>query len=494
MKRALQTLLIAGITTLPLGLLAKEVSPVAVCDTVQGQLAENSKAVGILGRGATGFIVSEDGLVLSACHVVESKSNIEYPFLLADGTKLKVKFLGANRETDVALFKVIDVPEGGLPFVELSDKAVSHDEYCYAIGYPGGAKHSQLRLGMVRYFTKEGEKNLAIAADAFIQPGDSGCPLFNAEGKVIGICSNIPHFLNTNRYATMDMYFRDREKLLKLDGKIMGQKGVGIMAPLQLKPDQALLTKITDEFQRRCGLRYRYAQLEVERRNGSIDTQGVLEHFNCELMAYIADEPVTLGADDPAVHKLLPNLPENGILPIQTQGKQASCLLPCGDGIGIMRLDRWDETTTIKTQAGDVKLAKLAELKNANLCLVKMPDLNGDFVWPKSVESVKQGDMLVTYLNAVDKDWGVVTSDQKQDIKISKGWIHDAKLLSAKCQMKQIITHDIDLFAKDACTPVYNKDGLFVGIHFHRKSRTIGYIMPAADLQAYVTELTKLAN
>lgn len=464
-------------------------TPMEVCKTIQQQAKVNQQAVGILEQGATGFIISKDGLVLSACHVVENKKKKSYSFSTPDGTKHKLRLLGANRETDIAIFQIVDPPEHDLPFLTLSTDPVEIDDYCYAIGYPGLAKHAQLRVGMVRYFSSIGERHLVIAADAFIQPGDSGCPLFNAKGEVIGICSNIPDFLNTNRYATMDMFFRDKQVLLNLDGKTTGKKGSGILAPFSIKPTQHLIQSMTTEYKRRFNIGYRYARLEFLLNRGPLDTIQLLKHFNCETAAYLDNETVSLGSDDPLIHKQLPELPQTGYYPIPIRGKSPAYAFPCGDGIAVMRLDLWYEQATIKTNNARFLVKKLAELPRHNICLVSIPKQAIPFNWPKTAKGASMGDFLVAYLNPHESDWGVVTSNKKTHMQISPGHIHNKILLSKKSKLTAAIPHDIDLFAHDACVPIYTSDGALLGIHFHRQSRTIGYLIPTHTLQQHVAAL-----
>ena len=134
----------------------------------------------------SGFIISADGIVVTNNHVIEGAEEIDV--YLTDGTRLPAKIIGADAKTDLAVLKV----EAGrdLPFVEFgdSDTAVVGD-WVMAIGNPFGLGGS-VTIGIVSARNRDiqsGPYDQFIQTDAAINQGNSGGPLFDMDGKVIGI-------------------------------------------------------------------------------------------------------------------------------------------------------------------------------------------------------------------------------------------------------------------------------------------------------------------
>jgi len=137
----------------------------------------------------SGFIISQDGRILTNAHVVENAD--EVTVVLKDGRRLAGKVVGADPVTDVA---VIDVDATNLPTVKLgnSDNIVP-GQWAIAIGNPLGLNNT-VTQGIVSAIGRSGsdigiqDKRLDfIQTDAAINPGNSGGPLLNAQGEVIGV-------------------------------------------------------------------------------------------------------------------------------------------------------------------------------------------------------------------------------------------------------------------------------------------------------------------
>ena len=137
----------------------------------------------------SGFIISADGYILTNNHVVADADEIMVR--LADRSELEAKLIGADPRTDVALLKV----EGkGLPTVKLGNSEdIKVGEWVLAIGSPFGFDHSAT-AGIIsakgRSLPNENYVPF-IQTDVAINPGNSGGPLFNLDGEVIGINSQI---------------------------------------------------------------------------------------------------------------------------------------------------------------------------------------------------------------------------------------------------------------------------------------------------------------
>jgi serine protease Do len=143
---------------------------------------------------ASGFIITEDGYVLTNHHVIDGADEISV--IMNDGRKFeKVELIGSDGKADVALLKIPDVED--LPALELgASDNLEIGEWVVAIGNPFGLTET-LTVGVVsalgRKVNSVGEdvyQNF-IQTDAAINPGNSGGPLLNLDGQVIGINSAI---------------------------------------------------------------------------------------------------------------------------------------------------------------------------------------------------------------------------------------------------------------------------------------------------------------
>lgn len=169
----------------------------------------------------SGFIISDDGYVLTNNHVVADADEIIVR--LSDRSELEARLIGADPRTDVALLKV----EGrGLPTVRLGKShALKVGEWVLAIGSPFGFDHS-VTAGIVsakgRSLPNESYVPF-IQTDVAINPGNSGGPLFNLDGEVVGINSQIftrsGGFMGLSFAIPIDVAM-DVANQLKAEGKV----------------------------------------------------------------------------------------------------------------------------------------------------------------------------------------------------------------------------------------------------------------------------------
>src|SRR5450830_1484719 len=140
------------------------------------------------GQGS-GFIVSEDGVILTNAHVVKGAKEVTVK--LTDRRELRAKVLGSDPRTDVA---VIKVEAKNLPVVKFGRMAdLKVGEWVLAIGSPFGFENT-VTAGVVSAKGRTLPDDSAvpfIQTDVAINPGNSGGPLFNARGEVVGINSQI---------------------------------------------------------------------------------------------------------------------------------------------------------------------------------------------------------------------------------------------------------------------------------------------------------------
>lgn len=140
----------------------------------------------------TGFIIRDDGLILTNNHVIENADIINVQ-LTEGATKFyEAKVIGSDQRTDIALIKI--TPDGKLPVAALgTSKDVQVGEWVAAFGNPFGHGHTMTK-GIISSKGREiGEINKIplLQTDASINPGNSGGPLVNTKGYVIGVNSAI---------------------------------------------------------------------------------------------------------------------------------------------------------------------------------------------------------------------------------------------------------------------------------------------------------------
>ncbi|MGF1580863.1 MAG: S1C family serine protease [Gemmataceae bacterium] len=179
--------------------------------------------VGIrIGAGqGSGVIVSEDGYILTAGHV-SGPSGRKVVIIMPDGTTRKGETLGANRRVDSGMIKITD--KGKFPYVKMGkSKTIRKGDWCVAIGHPGGFRTGRtpvVRLGRIRTSYAN-----VLRTDCTLVGGDSGGPLFDMNGNVIGIHSRIGPKITYNMHVPVDKYHDEWEVLIAGDKAYIGVQG-----------------------------------------------------------------------------------------------------------------------------------------------------------------------------------------------------------------------------------------------------------------------------
>ncbi|MBV9343915.1 MAG: DegQ family serine endoprotease [Gammaproteobacteria bacterium] len=182
-------------------------------------------------RGAgSGFIVSPDGYILTNTHVVANAD--EVTVRLTDRREYPAKVVGADERTDVA---VIKISAANLPIVKLGDPSrIKPGQWVLAIGSPFGFENSAT-AGIISATARSvpGENFVPfIQTDVAVNPGNSGGPLFNMAGEVIGINSQIfsrtGGFMGVSFAIPIDVARNVEEQLIKTGRVVRGRIGVTI--------------------------------------------------------------------------------------------------------------------------------------------------------------------------------------------------------------------------------------------------------------------------
>ena len=176
----------------------------------------------------SGFIISGDGFILTNAHVIEGADEVYVR--LTDKREFKAKVIGTDRRTDVALVKI----EGNsLPKLTIGDSSrIRVGEWVIAIGSPFGLDNT-VTAGIVSANARDtGDYLPLIQTDVAVNPGNSGGPLINMRGEVVGINSQIYSrsggYMGISFAVPIDEAMRIAEQL-KTSGKVTrGRIGVQI--------------------------------------------------------------------------------------------------------------------------------------------------------------------------------------------------------------------------------------------------------------------------
>lgn len=172
-------------------------------------------AVRVGANQGSGVIVSSDGLVLTAAHVI-GRAKRRATIYLADGTRLRGTTLGLNHYMDSGMIQI--TTEGEYPYAELSDpRLYERGEWVVALGHRGGYDAGEggppaLRIGRIQESRRQW-----LRTDCTIINGDSGGPLFDLEGKVIGIHSRIQWSVSQNYHVPARSFRLGWDRLLAGD-------------------------------------------------------------------------------------------------------------------------------------------------------------------------------------------------------------------------------------------------------------------------------------
>jgi serine protease Do len=188
-----------------------------------------SPSVVAIGGGGSGVVVSSDGYVLCVAHVGR-RTGRNITFTFPDGRKVKGVTLGNCRDLDAGLMKITD--PGPWPFVDLGRTgSLKIGQWCLALSYPATYERGKapvVRMGRVFRIAPA-----IVETDCKIMGGDSGGPLFDLDGNVIGISSTCDDSLLHNRHVPIDCFHKYWDRLAK--GEDFNSRNV--LALLDLNPD-----------------------------------------------------------------------------------------------------------------------------------------------------------------------------------------------------------------------------------------------------------------
>ena len=257
------------------------------------QGGDQSPQESVNGTGS-GFIIESNGYIITNAHVVAQADTVVVK--LADKREFKAEILGMDRRTDVALLKI---KAKNLPKVELGNpEKIKVGQWVAAIGSPFGLENT-MTVGVVSAKGRAlPQENFVpfIQTDVAINPGNSGGPLFNTEGEVIGINSQI--YSRTGGYMGLsfaipiDVAINVADQLKKNGKVIRGWLGVAIQ-------------EVTEELSESFGLDNTSGALiaMVEKASpaekGGIQPGDIILKFNNNVIVSSSDLPKFVGTIKP---------------------------------------------------------------------------------------------------------------------------------------------------------------------------------------------------
>src|SRR6185503_3672086 len=167
----------------------------------------------------TGFLIDPDGLILTNHHVIEGAERLTVK--LADGRSLRADVIGSDPDTDIALIKVSG--NGPFPHAMLGDSSkLRVGEWVCAIGNPLAYEHT-VTVGVISFLGRklfDPSLDNYIQTDAAISFGNSGGPLINSRGQVVGINSAVSRQASNIGFAVPINQARAILKQLRTTGRV----------------------------------------------------------------------------------------------------------------------------------------------------------------------------------------------------------------------------------------------------------------------------------
>ncbi|MGJ8657586.1 MAG: serine protease [Akkermansiaceae bacterium] len=492
------------------------ISPVEISKAVRESLKEVRGACVSVEGGvrATGVIISQEGYVLTAGHVVRMvKDEGKLVVRLESGEVYRAKKLGFNPEADLGLLR-IENPEGDvLPVVKLAEGASKMGEFIFTYAHPSGivkGRPAQVRVGRVTSVRMKDGVPWFLYSDMNIQQGDSGGPVFNLAGELVGINSSAAKQMDFNVFGTIDQFHLYRDALIRseVSGDAKRSPLSGVLFSADFTPGKVKL--IQEELIRRLQVKHA-ATMDFFERNSNekgqvkLDVKSLVSFVAKDSIALAQGLDVEMGLDDPALVGLLPleekpahfySLLVDDAEVKKDKGKKKSVTVRAvavKQDLLLTKASVVDRMTSPQLRIPNFSFS-LSEVKRSeelDLVLLKlekpldMPVV--EFPRGKDLEVVA-GQLLIAPDGKERPVWNIAT-DGRRAVREKRhvGPMMDGSLISGRrAPFPLAISHALPLYAGDAGTPVFDERGEFVGVHIARFSRTFGLIIPHEVIEEFV--------
>ena len=177
-----------------------------------------------IGSSQGSGVIIKDRYILTAGHV-SGKPGRKVVITMHDGSRIKGETLGWNKGIDSGLIKITD--DGDFPYVDIGkSEDMPRGKWVIATGHPGGYRPG--RAPVVRVGRVVSNESRAVRSDCSLVGGDSGGPLFDLDGNVVGIHSRIGGSITANHHVPVDTYTDTWDRLAKGEewgGRFGGRSG-----------------------------------------------------------------------------------------------------------------------------------------------------------------------------------------------------------------------------------------------------------------------------
>lgn len=330
----------------------------------------------------SGFIIESNGLILTNAHVVEGANTIYVT--LTDKREFKAKLLGMDKRTDIA---VVKIEARDLPKLPLGDSSrVRVGEWVLAIGSPFGLENT-VTAGIVSAKSRDtGDYLPFIQTDVAVNPGNSGGPLLNTAGQVIGINSQI--FSRSGGYMGISFAIPIDEAMrvadqLKTSGKMTrGRIGVALGEMTKEVAESLGLGKPR-------GAYVRNVDPGGPASAGGIESGDVILSFNGREIAKSTDLPRLVGETKPGT---------TATVQVWRKGATRDLTVTVGDSESTQSAGKKTETPSANsgnTNSFGVSIADLSDAKKKELNIKSGIEVTGvgDGAFAKA--GIRPGDVII---------------------------------------------------------------------------------------------------
>lgn len=435
--------------------------------TLSPRLIRSTVGVKMEDSCGSGVAITQEGHILTAAHVIgNSHGNIHV--LLNDQRTVKAHVVGIDPLVDLALLKV-DSAVNCIPVKLSRGSGISAGQWCLATGFPGcwNAKvEPTVRMGRVLKTSQR-----AVVTDCVLDRGDSGGPLFDMSGRLIGIHSRIGKRLLDNSHIPVQIFLERRAELFHSRSNSGRDRSFQKPVKNKLQRDRTSTHVRVSEF-----LRHRGSPLEIGRNHETVKSafHGVIDAANASIVQFIRkNRRVALGTIVSS---------DGYVLTTQNNITRAPiCRLADGRRLQSHKigLDPSSGLVLLKIDAHNLHPIQFTKQPNYSLgSIVATP--NGRWDIPVAIgivsrttrRSVKKSES--TNLNR-DPD-SLHTTDRSGFGQHRSGF-------------STVIEHDTVVPPHLCGGPVVNVTGTIIGINISRVSRTTTYAIPAEIAQQVVQRL-----
>ena len=490
----------------------------------------------------SGVLVTADGYILSAAHATVTGGS--YLVELPDGRKYRGTALGRISVVDAAMLK-IDTVKGVLPYCETGwSYDLKINQPCLSIAYPASLnelKNPVVRLGYIaRTITPEGK----MQTTCLMEPGDSGGPVFDLYGRVIGLHSKIESSLKVNLENPIDNYLKYWSVLKKkVDVKddYPDPEKIGT-DPLERKLDQEAAVIPFPQLLKSFNNKYQHTSVGIKSTLGSVDLAAwgsVVSFKNNRKTVYIVSKSSIVG-DHPLVNTadaktlvatVLKRDPENDLVLLTAKGLEEGIVLNIEEPDWLHRREgafvispSFTDSTRIGVLGNDAVEVKLltrpvlgiiatapdsntVKIIGFSVSIVQQYGLEVDDVIDALngvpvvsmkqlnayVSGMKPGDAAVYDLTRANKKLRIYSVFQKMPKAVNK---HVADTFDGGMSLRNegfnwVFVHDSMVRPEECGGPVFDLKGNFCGINIARISRTSTIALPSSIIAAFVSGYLK---